>query len=109
MTSAVFSEEDVCLLYTFVLIEMTGQEFSHLTVETRRVSVNHCFAGSNCLTTAVRALDGTRILTFGSRNPSSFCQPVSQGAIVLQQPSDHSTGQESFVSKNSGDHSVKAM
>ena len=40
MTSAVFSEEDVCLLYTFVLIEMTGQEFSHLTVETRRVSVN---------------------------------------------------------------------
>ena len=30
----------------------TGHEFSHLTVVIRRVSVNHCFAGSNCLTTA---------------------------------------------------------
>jgi hypothetical protein len=39
----------------------TGQEFSHLTVETHRVCVNHCFAGSDCLTTAVRTLDGTRI------------------------------------------------
>jgi hypothetical protein len=28
VNSAAFSEEDVCLLYTFVLIEMTRQEFS---------------------------------------------------------------------------------
>jgi uncharacterized protein with NAD-binding domain and iron-sulfur cluster len=41
----------------------TGEELSHLTAETRRVSVNHCFAGTNFLTTA----------------------------IVLQQPSEHST------------------
>jgi hypothetical protein len=55
--------------------------YSHIlsyirAVETRQVSVNHCFAGTNCLTTAVKALDGTRILTFNSRNPSRFCQPL---------------------------------
>jgi hypothetical protein len=30
----------------------TGQEFSHVAVVIRRVSVNHCFADSNCLTIA---------------------------------------------------------
>jgi hypothetical protein len=35
--------------------------------KTRRVSFNNCFTGSNCLTTAVRALDGTIILTFNSK------------------------------------------
>ena len=54
----------------------TGQEFSHLTVETRWVSVKHCFACSDCLTTTVRALDGTIILTFNSMIPLGQCKIV---------------------------------
>jgi hypothetical protein len=40
-----------------------------LSSKTQRVSFNHCFTGSNCLTTAVRAPDGTIILTFNSKTP----------------------------------------
>jgi hypothetical protein len=42
-------------------------ECSTFNSKTSRVSFNHCFTGSNCLTTAVRAFDGTIILTFNSK------------------------------------------
>jgi hypothetical protein len=79
-----------------------------LIVETRWVSVNHCFAGTNCLTTAVRALDGTRIITFNSRNPSSFCQPLFRRQRLSYNSCQNTRRDKNLLfQKNSWDHSLR--
>jgi hypothetical protein len=65
---------DHSYIYSHILSYIALRESSRLVCETKDACPVE--SDSNCLTTAVRALNGTNILTFNSRNPSSFCQPM---------------------------------